>query len=209
VELGDLKIDSPSYLRGNAYAPTPPSVFDRMMMLLPAPEKYSFVDLGSGKGRVVLMAALRPFKAVVGVEFSSELSAVAETNLVKFRPHVRSSDVRLVCNDAVLFNFPPGPLIVWFYHSFAKEVLARVFERLIQRQHETIFIYYNAHYHELFSECDVLYSDKDICIWKIAGTQSHLSSSNGTEVGDKVPAITRLAGGGAATEKHETRKEIL
>ncbi len=39
------------------------------------------VDLGSGKGRVLLVAQEVPFKRIVGVEWSSELHAVAEKNL--------------------------------------------------------------------------------------------------------------------------------
>ena len=39
---------------------------------------YTFVDLGSGKGRMLFVAAERPFRRVIGVEFSRSLHAEAE-----------------------------------------------------------------------------------------------------------------------------------
>ena len=40
-----------------------------------------FVDYGSGKGRVVIMAAESPFRKVIGVEFSAQLHAIAKENV--------------------------------------------------------------------------------------------------------------------------------
>lgn len=166
-ELSDLKVDSPSEIWGQAYAPTPAIVFDRIMTLLPEPEAYSFVDLGSGKGRVVLMAARRPFRSVTGVEFSPELCALAENNLARFTPHIVAREVRIVCGDAALFEYPPGPLIVYCYFAFTKEVLIPVLAQLLRRQDETIFVYFNAHYHELFAEFQLVHQENVLWIWRI------------------------------------------
>jgi hypothetical protein len=147
VELGDLQIDSPSRKWGVVYAATPVGVFELMMDALRNdysldPRNYSFIDLGSGKGRIVLMASQKPFRAVMGVEFSRELCDVAEANLCKFRPHVVASDVRTVREDAAQFLFPPGPLIVYCYNPFGVPILAAVMKRLADRREETIFVYY-------------------------------------------------------------------
>lgn len=167
VQLGDLKIDSPSDVWGIQYAPTPTFFLQKVMGLLPAPENYSFVDLGSGKGRVVLMAAQKPFRSVTGVEFSPELCTVAEANLAIFRPQVLARDVRIVCQDAALFKFPPGPLIVYFYYAFTKEVLSRVLVNLSHREDDTIFVYCNVHHAELFAEFELMHKDDELCIWKM------------------------------------------
>jgi SAM-dependent methyltransferase len=168
VELGDLDIRSPSDLWGVGYSPTPPSVFDKILSLLPPPEEYSFIDLGAGKGRVVLMAARKPFKSVTGVEFSSELCAIAQANLEKFQSHVVARQVQIVCEDAALFQFPSGPLIVYCYFAFGKEVMTRVIDALSRRDDETIFVYYNAHYAELFAEFNLIHSEGGVCIWRKA-----------------------------------------
>jgi SAM-dependent methyltransferase len=166
VELGDLEIDHPSDIWGVGYSPTPPAIFDKILSLLPSPEQYSFIDLGSGKGRVVLMAARKPFKSVMGVEFSRELCAIAEANLAKFKPHVVADQVQVVCEDAALFQFPIGPLIVYCYFAFERDVLVQVLDALSRRNDEAIFAYYNAHYPELFVDFELLHQEAGICIWR-------------------------------------------
>jgi SAM-dependent methyltransferase len=173
VDLGDLNIDSPSEIWGVQYEPTPPVIFDRIMILLPPREKYSFIDLGSGKGRVLLMASREPFRSVIGVEFSSELCAIAKANLEKFKGRIAAQRVDVVCQDAGLYEFPSGPLIVYCYFAFSKEVMVQVVAHLVGRQDETIFVYYNPHYHELFTSFELLHAESTICIWRSTGSASN------------------------------------
>ena len=177
VDLGDLRITAPSDIWGFAYVPTPASIFANILSLLPPPEGYSFVDLGSGKGRVVLMAAQQPFESVTGVEFSSELCSIAESNLACFRPHIAARDVRIVCEDAALFEFPPGPLIVYFYQAFEKEVLSRVVERLSIRRDETIFVYFNPQNAALFAGYEAIHSEEAVRIWRLTSPRGQLSGA--------------------------------
>src|SRR5260370_15319574 len=56
------------------YQPTDPALFQEIMASLPIEfEQFAFVDLGSGKGRTLLMASEYPFKRIVGVELIAEL----------------------------------------------------------------------------------------------------------------------------------------
>ncbi len=48
-------------------------------------DRYTFVDIGAGKGRALLVAAESPFYEVVGVELNPELAAVAERNIARVR----------------------------------------------------------------------------------------------------------------------------
>ena len=43
--------------------------------------EFSFVDYGSGKGRVLMLAAAYPFRRILGVEFSESLDRVARDNI--------------------------------------------------------------------------------------------------------------------------------
>ena len=64
------------------YQPTEPELFREMMGALPIElERFTFVDIGSGKGRTLLMASEFPFKRIVGVELMEELHRAAEENL--------------------------------------------------------------------------------------------------------------------------------
>lgn len=92
---------------------------------------HTFVDLGSGKGRVVLVASTLPFRQVVGVEFSEELDRVARANLERFpAARRRAADVVLVCADVVDYEFPPTPLVVYLYNPFLGPVMGSVMAHL-------------------------------------------------------------------------------
>ena len=92
-------------------------------------EDFTFIDLGSGKGRTVLLAGERPFKCVVGVEYSRPLHEIAQQNVEKY-PLKKAGSFELVLSDVAAYDFPPGPLLVYNYNSFGDEVLTRVLENL-------------------------------------------------------------------------------
>lgn len=93
---------------------------------------YSFVDLGSGKGRSLFVAAEWPFRQVIGVEFSPVLQRRAEGNLRRFRPRAGGA-VRIVSmqGDAAHFVFPEGPLVLYLFNPFGAATMQRVLTRLL------------------------------------------------------------------------------
>jgi predicted RNA methylase len=52
-------------------------------------EDFAFIDLGSGKGRTLLLAAEYPFERVIGVEYCPQLNEVARSNIPKLRLEIR------------------------------------------------------------------------------------------------------------------------
>jgi SAM-dependent methyltransferase len=73
-------------------------------------EEVSFVDVGAGMGRAVLLAAEMPFHEVVGVELNPTLTRIARRNLTLWRALGRArSPMRIICGDAVEFRLPAGP----------------------------------------------------------------------------------------------------
>ena len=95
---------------------------------------YSFIDLGSGKGRALMLAAKLPFKEVVGVELSPELHAIAERNLQIFQKsgQVRSGSLQCVRLDATEVDLPERPCVVFLFNPFKPPVLDIVVERIAQ-----------------------------------------------------------------------------
>ena len=92
-------------------------------------EDFTFIDLGSGKGRTVLLAGERPFRRVIGVEYSRALHEIAQQNIKKY-PLKKAGSFELVLSDVAAYDFPPGPLVVYNYNSFGDEVLTCVLENL-------------------------------------------------------------------------------
>lgn len=118
---------------GVEYAPTPGESLRLLLRALPIdPSEFVFIDLGSGKGRVVCLASLFLFKEVIGVEFSRTLheqsvqnvASVTATNLPQC-PKVTS-----LCADAPQFEFPPSDLVLFLDNPFGEPVLEKVLENL-------------------------------------------------------------------------------
>ncbi len=112
------------------YEPTPPSVITAILDDLQdlPPEDWAFVDLGSGKGRVVLMAGLRPFREVIGIEKRRALHRRAIRNLEQFTGDLVRRP-RLICGDALEAPLPDGPMVLFLYNPFGADVLDAVLRR--------------------------------------------------------------------------------
>ena len=114
------------------YLPSPARVTRWMLDNLGIDHRrYSFVDLGCGKGRVLLVASEYPFQQIVGVEISERLAAIARDNIARYRPRRRQCwSVTVDTSDATSFEFPLTPLLVHFYHPFEPALTAAVLTRL-------------------------------------------------------------------------------
>src|SRR5665213_1217073 len=58
------------------------------------------VDFGSGKGRILVVAAHYGFKNITGIDFSQSLCREAENNIEKIRPLFPATSFKIICNDA-------------------------------------------------------------------------------------------------------------
>ena len=120
-----------------AYYGVAPSIFhdicERWRQSQPAfpMESYSFIDLGAGMGRGMLLAAEMPFREVIGVELNSELSAIAEKNLAAWTTSGRARcPTRILTQDATEFQFPGNPCVVFLFNPFSATVLRRLIARI-------------------------------------------------------------------------------
>jgi 16S rRNA G966 N2-methylase RsmD len=126
------------------YEPTPIREAERLLDEIPEPlESTTFVDLGSGMGRVVMLAGRRPFKAIVGVELSPTLHEVARENYARYGGEdLRCRDVRFVRADAAEYRFPRGQLAVYLYNPFRAEILSPVLAHLTAQRREITLLYH-------------------------------------------------------------------
>jgi SAM-dependent methyltransferase len=116
------------------YHPVVRDVFDEMMGCLPEDiSSFSFIDVGSGKGRAVVLAARRPFAEVIGVEISHRLHRIAAKNLEKISPLLHSA-VEIVHQHARTFVFPTKPTVIFLFNPFAEDVMREVIGN-IERTH--------------------------------------------------------------------------
>ena len=103
-----------------------------------------FVDLGSGKGKALLVAGRLPYQRVVGVELDTEIAACAKRNLERARPKLRTvvdSEVSNVLewpipeNASTIFMYNP-----FFGHTF-RQVASRIFDSYDQNPRRLHIVY--------------------------------------------------------------------
>lgn len=136
-------------LLGVPYMPTDQAAFTAIMEALPIEHaRFTFVDLGSGKGRALFLAAAFPFRRIVGVEIVPELHAAAEENIRRWRArHPQAPEMASVLADARDFAFPDEPLVVYLFNPLPESALAALLERLARSAtedpREIYVVYYN------------------------------------------------------------------
>jgi hypothetical protein len=97
-------------------------------------EQTTFVDIGAGMGRAMLLAAEMPFKEVVGVELNSTLVRAAQKNLTICRNSSRVlAAMRIVDGDAVGFVFPPGVCVAFMFNPFGPPVMRRMLDSMARQ----------------------------------------------------------------------------
>jgi predicted RNA methylase len=116
-----------------AYYAIAPSVFQGIIVRWrrcrpQAPlDAYTFIDLGAGMGRAMMLAATYSFRSVVGVELHPALARIARRNLAAWRAAGRARvPTRLFCRDASTFPLPPGPCVAFLFNPFGAPVLRRL-----------------------------------------------------------------------------------
>lgn len=124
VELAALDIDSGNKPHGERYQASPIYSLRKLLRGLDIDHAdFSFIDIGSGKGRTLLLAGELPFRRVTGVEFSPSLHACALRNIAAYRRR-QAQVVTSVLADATAFVAPPGNLVLYFFNPFTDAVLA-------------------------------------------------------------------------------------
>ncbi len=94
------------------------------------PDVDVFLDYGCGKGRALVLAALRPFRAVIGIERSRPLCAVADSNVRAALSHLRCRDVRIVNADAATYQLPESVTTVFMFKPFRGHVLQAALDQI-------------------------------------------------------------------------------
>jgi hypothetical protein len=133
IQLSSLSITGPNAKFGNECVCTSPKSFDFMMRCLPGPVAgHTFVDIGAGKSRTLLLASRYDFAKVVGVEFAKELVDCSKGNIARFKADWRKcQNLEIIEADATQFAFPDTPLVIFFYNPFSQTIFDAVLKNIV------------------------------------------------------------------------------
>lgn len=133
----------------SAYQATEPAIFPEMMASLKIDfSEFTFIDIGSGKGRVLLMAADYAFRRILGIELLPALHRVAQQNLSAYKSDSqRCFKVEAMCGDARDFVFPAEPTVLYLFHPLTEtafiEVIANLNKSLAENPRTVYVLYHN------------------------------------------------------------------
>jgi predicted RNA methylase len=122
----------------------------------------TFIDIGSGKGRILLLASRFPFRKIVGVEFHPRLCKIAKNNLRKYRrAQQKCRDIEVYCADATVFPLPQSSKLVFYLFNPFGAVMVEKFlnhlgEALYRSQREVWVIYHYPVHRALMMQCGFL-----------------------------------------------------
>lgn len=120
------------------YQPTEPALFHEMMDALARDASFNFsdftfIDVGSGKGRALLLAADYPFKEIIGIELLPELHRIAEENISRYKSESQKcSRLLSILGDATQYAFTQGAILLYLFNPLPENGLRALLTRLQQ-----------------------------------------------------------------------------
>ncbi|MCM4081159.1 class I SAM-dependent methyltransferase [Paractinoplanes hotanensis] len=156
------------------YSPIPIHHFERLLRRLPLddPRDYAYVDLGCGKGRTLALAAQHRFLEVTGVEFDTRLGDIARANAYAYAAAVPDAPAITVHTiDAVDFQFPGTPSVIFLFNPFGADTLKAVANNLMKslddEPRRVILAYFNPVHADVLEACPVLRRTASARHWTI------------------------------------------
>lgn len=157
------------------YQPTETALFDEMLAALSDQvhadfQRFTFIDLGSGKGRTLLMASDYPFHRIIGVELLPELHKAALDNLRLYKSESQKCfALEANCSDATEFAFPGEPLVIYLFNPFPEDglrtVIANLESSLREHPRHVYVLYHNPLLEKVLNE--------SMALKRISGTEQY------------------------------------
>jgi hypothetical protein len=141
--------------------------------------KFTFIDIGSGKGRTLLIASDFPFRRILGVELLLDLHRIAEENVRRYKSDSQKClAIETILEDARQFAFPNEAMVLYLFNPLPEpgliELISNLEESLKQHPRHVYVLYHNP----LFER--VLAKSKQLK--KVSGTHQYSIYANHTEV---------------------------
>lgn len=137
------------------YMPVSYIFLEEIFQQLPVSVKDHFLDIGSGKGRAMCMAAHYGFKKVTGIDFSKELCDAAKDNLAITQQRIPALSYEISNNDAFYFKIPADVDCIFFFNPFDEIIMSGVADNILNSlQHhprKVYIIYVNPLHKQLFT----------------------------------------------------------
>ena len=126
-----LRIGKSSKLN-NHYAPTYYSVIKESFRSIKDRNKLTFIDVGCGKGKVLLVASDFGFKEIIGIELSKKLLITCKINLNNYKKlKVKKKSIKLININATKYKIT-NENVFYFFDPFSKIILDNFLKKILE-----------------------------------------------------------------------------
>jgi len=134
IATADLVVVGSNSGLGHAAISTSPKTFRFFSRFFPPNRgEFTYIDMGCGKGRTLLLASTMGFRKVIGVEFAPLLCDIARSNVRNFRAAHELGDIVEVVNaDATTYPLPHDNLVIYFDNPFYPELWPAMVASLVR-----------------------------------------------------------------------------
>lgn len=133
VKRENLDISEQSKEHSQEYKPTRIRHIRLLIKELNLPGNSVFVDMGSGMGRILLLASFFNFKRIRGVEISGRLCEIARRNIEIFEKKLNQPlNIEIVNEDVLKYEINKDENVFYFYNPFDNYVMEIILERIIR-----------------------------------------------------------------------------
>lgn len=123
-------------------------VFEEIKTL---PCEKKFMDIGCGKGQILLMAAMSEMVKVGGIEWNTEIAEICKSNMSKLNVYAE-----IIAGDATEYRDIDGYSIFFLYNPFGEEAVRKVIKNILasreKRNRDIFLVYGNPFYHRAVVE---------------------------------------------------------
>ena len=158
TEIDDLqgeKIESSNLSHASIYQGTNYYLIEQAFEYLKTEKANNhLVDFGSGKGRIMVVAAHYGFKNITGVDFSQSLCREAEYNIEKIKPLFPATNFKIICSDAADYTIENNTNVFFFFNPFDEVVMLQVVRNMLtslkKNPRKVYVVYVNPLHKEIF-----------------------------------------------------------
>ena len=153
VTLKKLVIPYESKEFSEPYYPTNLAVLDNVFSSIPDIQNSKLLDVGCGKGRVLIKGFLNNMKSVTGIEFSSELCEICVHNISAIETLTSHKTHTKVLNMDILdYDFDERFDIIFMFNPFNHVVVNHVLEKIVAQKEQIYLCYFHDLYKDLLTK---------------------------------------------------------
>lgn len=135
----------PSSLHANYYQPIRTHSFLKVLELIDKVDGYTFIDIGSGTGKALILAAEYGFKNVLGIEFVPTLCELSRKNINKFSKDFPKVKFEIIEDDFRNCDFGDSKCIFLLNDPFDDELMEEFVKKFLNhnKKYPSWIIYKN------------------------------------------------------------------